>query len=138
MKPIGTLNPYQRTEAETIADSKGLKSEWNDESGVYISEIHAEDWIKVREVDFGTITPLKFTACVASALQGGTIEVHVDKMDGDLVAILEVPHTGGWEKWQTLSTPLIKSITGKHDLYFVFKGNKGGKLFTFDWWKFEK
>ena len=138
VSPIGTLNPYQRTEAETIADSKGLKSEWNDETGVYISEIHTDDYIKVREVDFGTAAPRQFTACVASALQGGTIEVHADKLDGELVASLPVPHTGGWEKWQNLSTSILKPITGKHDLYLVFKGNKGGKLFTFDWWKFEK
>ena len=64
--------------------------------------------------------------------------MHADKLDGELVASLPVPHTGGWEKWQNLSTSILKPITGKHDLYLVFKGNKGGKLFTFDWWKFEQ
>ncbi len=138
VKPISTLNPYQRTEAETIADSKGVKSEWNDETGVYISEINTGDYIKVREVDFGAAGPRQFTAAVASALQGGTIEVHADAIDGTLVASLAVPHTGGWEKWQTLTASVASPVTGKHDLYFVFKGNKGGKLFTFDWWQFAK
>ena len=138
VSPIGTLDPYKRTEAETIADSKGVKAEWNDETGVYISEINTEDFIKVREVDFGSDIPKQFTACVASALQGGTLEVHADKTDGTLIASLPVPHTGGWEKWQTLSTHVVTPVTGKHDLYLVFKGNKGGKLFTFDWWQFAK
>ncbi len=138
VNPVGTLNPYQRTEAETIADSKGVKSEWNDETGVYISEINTGDYIKVREVDFGTASPRQFTAAVASALQGGTIEVHADSTGGTLVASLAVPHTGGWEKWQTLTTAVASPITGKHDVCFVFKGNKGGKLFTFDWWQFTK
>ncbi len=138
VKPVGTLDPYQRTEAETIADSKGVKSEWNDETGVYISEINTGDFIKVREVDFGAAGPRQFTAAVASALQGGTVEVHADALDGTLVASLAVPHTGGWEKWQTLTAAVASPVTGKHDLYFVFKGNKGGKLFTFDWWQFAK
>ncbi len=138
VSPVGTLNPYQRTEAETIADSKGLKAEWNDKTGVYISEIHTADYLKVREADFGNGSPRQFTACVASALQGGTIEVHADRKDGELIASLTVPHTGGWEEWKTLSTPVLKAITGKHDLFFVFTGNKGGKLFTFDWWTFNK
>ncbi len=138
VKPVGTLDPYQRTEAETIADSKGVKSEWNDETGVYISEINTGDFIKVREVDFGAAGPRQFTAAVASALQGGTVEVHADALDGTLVASLAVPHTGGWEKWQTLTAAVTSPVTGKHDLYFVFKGNKGGKLFTFDWWQFAK
>lgn len=49
--PIATLNPYKRQEAETIAFSKGVKSEQTDDTGVYISEIHEGDYIKVREVD---------------------------------------------------------------------------------------
>ncbi len=138
VSPVGTLDPYRRTEAETIADSKGVKTEWNEDTGVYISEIHTEDFIKVREVDFGTVSPRQFTAAVASALQGGVIEVRADGKDGDIVASLTVPYTGGWEKWRTLSTQVVKSVTGKHDLYLVFKGNKGGKLFTFDWWQFSK
>lgn len=135
--PIATLNPYKRVEAETIAFSKGVKSEWNDKTGVYISEIHAGDYIKVREVDFGTSAPRQFVASVASALQGGTIEVHLDSLQGEIVAQLPVHHTGGWEVWQTLQAPMKDGVTGKHDLYFTFTGLKGGKLFTFDWWKVE-
>ena len=32
----------------------------------------------------------------------------------------------------TVKTP----VKGIHDVYFVFKGRKGCKLFNFDWWKF--
>lgn len=30
--------------------------------------------------------------------------------------------TGGWEKWKTFSTKMLKPVTGKHDVFFVFKG----------------
>lgn len=138
VKPVGTLNPYKRVEAETIAFSKGLSSEPNDATGIYISDIHNEDYIKVREVDFGKNSPKSFTATVASALRGGTLEVHLDSINGVQVADLLVDHTGGWECWKTLKAPIKGQISGTHDVYFVFKGRKGCKLFNFDWWQFSK
>ena len=37
VSPVGTLNPYERVEAETIAFSEGVKSEPNVKTGIYIS-----------------------------------------------------------------------------------------------------
>lgn len=137
VKPIGTLNPYQRTEAETIAWAQGVKTDWNDKTGVYVSEVHNGDYIKVREVDFGEKSPKTFTACAASALQGGRIEIHLDSLKGRQIVCLEVPHTGGWEEWRILKAD-VDNVIGKHDLYFSFIGNKGPKLFNFDWWRMEE
>lgn len=136
--PVGKLSPYERVEAETIAFSVGVKSEPNAKTGVYISDIHNGDYIKVREVDFGNQSPKKFTASVASALRGGTLEVRTDSIGGTLLAELTVPATGGWECWQSLQADIVQPVTGVHDLYFVFKGRKGPKLFNFDWYKFNK
>lgn len=137
VEPVGTLNPYQRVEAETIAFSQGIKSEPGGSNGVYISEIHNGDYIKVRSVDFGKgRNGLRFEASVASALRGGTLEVRLDSIGGNLVAALPVACTGGWERWQTLATEVVEPTTGVHDLYLVFKGRKGCKLFNFDWWRF--
>lgn len=138
VRPIGTLCPYNRVEAETMAWSKGVRSEWNEDTGVYLSDIHNGDYIKVREVDFGQQQPLRFEARVASALQGGWLEVRTDSVAGPLVAQVKVPYTGGWEKWQTVEALVERPLVGKHDLYFVFKGLKGLKLFTFDWWRFDQ
>ncbi len=138
VSPIGTLNPYTRTEAETMAFSLGVKAEQNDQTGVFVSDIQNGDYIKVREVDFGQQSPAGFTAAAASALQGGHIEVRLDSLAGQQVAVIDVPHTGGWEQWQTLTAPVQQSVTGKHDIYFAFTGYKGCKLFNFDWWKFNQ
>jgi len=137
VQPIGTMNPKNRVEAETMAFSKGVKVEQNAETGVYVSNIHNGDSIVVRVLDFGTTSPKSFTASVASALQGGKMEVHADKPDGKLLCTLTAPYTGGWEKWQTVDVNLNEEITGVHDLYFLFKGNQGAKLFNFDWWQFK-
>lgn len=137
VKPIGTLNPYQRTEAETIAWAVGVKTENNAKTGVFVSDIHNGDYIKVREVDFGTNQPNAFSVCAASALQGGRIEVHLDSLAGRQIAVAEVPYTGGWEEWRTVRAAITEQVSGKHDIYLAFTGNKGPKLFNFDWWKFE-
>lgn len=136
VRPIGTLNPYQRTEAETIAWAASVKTENSRKSGVYVSEIHDGDYIKVREVDFGSSSPTAFTVCAASALQGGQIEVHLDSLSGQNIAVATVPNTGDWEKWQKIRTSVAQEVTGKHDVFFAFKGFKGTKLFNLDWWRF--
>ena len=184
VKPIAAFNPYQKVQAETMAFSRGVKTEQNDEIGVYVSDIHNGDYIKLQNVKFDGNTPKQFSARVASGLRGGQIEVHIDSLKGALLARLEVPGTGGWEKWQTLSADIenqmvngqmanaqmvngkwsngqmanaqmvngkwsngqmanAQMVNGKwsngkcHDLYLVFTGRKGPKLFNFDWWQIE-
>ena len=138
VKPVGSLNPYQRVEAETMAFSEGVKTEPNDRTGIYVSDIHNGDYIKVREVDLGKKGASKLEVSVASALRGGIIEVYADSIGGTLITEIQVPHTGGWEAWKTLETAVKQgeqAVSGTHDLYFCFKGRKGCKLFNFDWWK---
>ena len=137
VSPIGTLNPFQRTEAETIAWCEGLKTENNQKTGVYVNEISNGDYIKVREVDFASRQPKSFTVSAASALQGGNIEVHLDSLKGQKIAEVKIPYTGGWEEWQQFRADVTGAVSGKHDVFFSFTGYKGMKLFTFDWWRFE-
>lgn len=136
VSPVATLDPYRRVEAETIAYSKGVKSEPNADTGIYISETHDGDWIKVREVDFGTVGPDELRIAAASALRGGRIEVRLDSPDGRLISTVEIPTTGGWERWKTFKAGVGDGVTGVHDLYFLFKGRKGCRLFNLDWWRF--
>ncbi len=135
VKPVGKFDPYRKVEAETMAFSKGVKTEQNDKDGVYVTDIHNGDYIKLQNVHFCQKTPRTFTARVASGLRGGAIELHLDSIGGQLLGCLNVPGTGGWEQWQTLTTDLTSIARGHHDLYLVFTGRKGPKLFNFDWWE---
>ena len=76
---IATFNPYKRNEAETMAWSEGIKVEPNSKTGVYVSDVHDGDYIRLSNVDFGSGGPRTFCASVASALRGGTLEVRLDK-----------------------------------------------------------
>ncbi len=131
-KSVSLLNPYTPVQAETIAFSEGLKTTGNSQTGVYVTKIDNGDYLKVRSVDFGK-GPKQIEASVASAAQGGTIEVRIDNSDGELLGTIAVENTGGWQNWKTVNGKL-KKATGVHDLYFVFKGGDG-QLFNFDWWK---
>ena len=135
VKPVDAFCPFRRVEAETMAFSRGVKTEQNNQVGVYVSDIHNGDYIKLQNVAFGNKFPRTFSARVASGLRGGQIEIRVDSLGGQLLGTVNVPGTGGWEQWQTLTIDLTAVVRGTHDLYFAFKGRKGPKLFNFDWWE---
>ena len=135
VKPVGTFCPFRKVEAETMAFSKGVKTAQNNKIGVYVTAIHNGDYIKLQNVAFDTKIPRTFTARVASGLRGGAIEIRIDSIGGQLLGRLEVPATGGWEEWQTLTTDLTAIAKGCHDVFFVFTGRKGPQLFNFDWWE---
>jgi arabinoxylan arabinofuranohydrolase len=131
---LGTLNPYVRTEAETIAWESGVKTDKDSVAGVYVTHINNASYIKVRGADFGNGAE-KFEANVASAT-GGDIEIHLDSLKGTLLGSCRVKNTGGWHKWATQKWS-VKKVKGVHDIYFVFKG-ADGPLFNFDWWRFNR
>lgn len=138
--PVGEINPYKRVEAETMAWSQKCSISQNKKVGVYVSSTRLNGYTKVREVNFGEQSPKLFTASIAAGLDGGILEAHIDSIAGTMIASIQVPCTGGWEKFQTLSSGITNKVTGKHDLYLCFKGQNitaGRELFNFDWWKFQ-
>jgi arabinoxylan arabinofuranohydrolase len=140
VSPVGTLNPYRRNEAETMAWSEKCSTSENKKNGVFVSDIRVGGYIKVRAVDFGKGAS-EFSASLAAGLDGGILEVRLDKLDGQKIAEIEVPRTGGWEEFKTLTSKITESVSGVHDVYFAFKGKNitaGRKLFNFDHWSFQK
>lgn len=131
---IEYLNPFKRVEAETIGWSKGVKTNQSKESGVFVTQIHNDDFIQVRGVDF-TTSP-KNLEIIAASINSGSIEVRLDQLDGAVIGNVNVQNTGGLQNWNTFKTK-IKKVKGVHDLFFVFKGGQG-ELFNFDAWKFNK
>lgn len=147
VKQIHTLNPYNRVEAETIAYSEGLKTEtvtewernvsWNRgkkiADRIIVTSVNNGDYIKVQGVDFST--GASSVSVSMASLNGGKIEIHTDKVNGPLLGVVNVTTTGEGDVWKTFTT-LVKKISGIHDLFFVFRGEK--ELFNFDWWQFNQ
>ena len=146
VKQLGSLNPYKRVEAETMAWSEGVKTEFATEwernvswdkgkkiaDRLFVTSIHHGDYIMVKGVDFS-----KGASSVdvnVSSLFGGKIEIRTDKKDGPLIGTVNINTSAEGDLWKTISTP-VKNIKGIHDVYFVFRGEKD--LFNFDWWMFK-
>jgi hypothetical protein len=146
---VGTLNPYVRVEAETIAWTSRLKRDrdraysWapgvttaeDSRKGVYVTRITDRSYIKVAGVDFGRKEPKIFAAGIGSAKPGASIELHLDRVDGPTVGILPVGVTGAAGQWSEQRTAVSGAI-GTRDLYLVFRGDSDTPLFDLDYWRF--
>jgi hypothetical protein len=133
VKGVSNLNPYLQTEAETICWESGVATEKCSEGGMDVENIENGDWIKVEGVDFSS-GAVSFDARVASATNGGKIELRLDSSTGTLIGTCGVQGTGGGQNWTTKSCN-ITGATGVHDLYLQFTGGSGN-LFNINWWKF--
>ena len=135
-KQLEALNPYQRVEAETINFASGIKTEKIDAGTLAIGFIENGDYTKVSGVDFGEKGAAEFYASVSSNGSGGKIELHLDKIDGPVIGTVDVPVTGGWQEWTTVSGKCA-GATGQHDLFLKFSGG-ASYLFNVDWWQFKE
>ncbi|WP_152344620.1 carbohydrate-binding protein, partial [Mycobacterium tuberculosis] len=98
-------------ETENCSDTGG---------GLNIGYIQNEDYAVYAGLDFGS-GATGFSARVASATSGGTIEIRLDSIDGPLVGTCVVPGTGGWQTWVTVNAS-VSGVSGSHDLYLKFTG----------------
>jgi hypothetical protein len=147
VKQLGYVNPYMRVEAECIAFSEGLKTEFVTEwerniswdkgkkiaDRLFVTSIQNGDYLKVQGVDFSNgATSIDVSI---APLYGGKIEIHTGKIDGPILGIIDIKASGEGDVWRTITTP-VENIKGIYDLFFVFRGEKD--LFHFDWWCFHE
>lgn len=131
---LKNFDPFKRVEAETIAQQSGIKTEVCTEGGLNVTSVTNGAWIRVRGVDFRS-GAAAFYARVASAGNGGNIELRLDGVNGTLIGTCAVAPTGGWQTWSTATTS-ISGASGVHDLYLKFTGG-AGNLFNLNWWQFQ-
>jgi len=140
-KPVGTIDPYKRVEAETMAWSEKCSISQNNQVGVYVSSARAKGYIKVREVNFGTTSPTSFTASLAAGLDGGVLDARLDSLKGPVIASIKLSRTGSWDVFKPFTSTLTREVKGKHDVFFTFNSQNiiaGRELFNFDYWMFNK
>lgn len=130
---IGTLDPFVRNEAETMAFSSGVKYATCSEGGINLSSLSNGDYVKIKGVAFGAGAKT-FTARVASGGGGGKIEVRLGSTSGTVVGTCTVGGTGGWQNWASVSCA-VSGAEGTKDLFLRFTGGSGD-LFNFNWWQF--
>ncbi|MFI5889656.1 PQQ-dependent sugar dehydrogenase [Actinoplanes sp. NPDC051513] len=131
-----TLQPRHRQGEHFGTQSGGVQvaAHATAEGGATAGYIDNNDWISFRPYNLSTAT--RFTARVASAGAGGTIEVRTGSPTGTLHGTATVAATGGWENYVDVSTALTNVPAAPTQLYLVFKGGAGSLFdvdaFTFD------
>ena len=134
---LKTVNPYSLIQAETISWSEHVKSFQNNKVGVFIKALKNGAYTSIKNVDFGDKGAMNFFARVGTTHNGGiSMEVRSNAVDGPILATIQVPMTGGDDRWTTVDKQLSNKVTGVHDLYFVFKGKVPSNILFFDCWKF--
>ncbi|AZT91394.1 carbohydrate-binding protein [Caldicellulosiruptor changbaiensis] len=136
---VKNFDPYRMVEAETFAWCAGISTKKaNGSNDMCLTGIDSGDWIALSKVDFGSVGPQKFEAMVSNINGKGYIEIKIDSVDGRTIAVAEVlPQNSSTSQWVKIEAK-VENVTGAHDLYFVFKGEKESNLFDMDCWRFVK
>ena len=130
-----TLQP-RRKEAEHFDRSSGIRVVANSEGNGagLVSGVSNGDWLSVTPVNLKNVANLRFR--VASAANGGTIEVRLGAPDGPLLGSVAVPVTGGGQTWTEVTAPVIDPGS-THEIFLVAKNSSAtGDLFNVDWFEF--
>ena len=136
--PLETLNPYQRTEAETIHWCEGVKTAAYSQRGICIDSIQHGGFTQVANVDFGEkgAGSLVINARVKRA--PSTIQVYLDNLyeSAPIATINLGSTTAGFVNYEANLTSVP---TGIHDLYFLFttEASVRKNLMVVDYWQFK-
>lgn len=126
------FNPYERVNAATVAWHSGISTRPNTENGgMQLTAIDDGDWVALGNVDFED-GAVGFTVNAVSE-NGGAVEIRLDSADGELIGTAEI---GGDGKYTDYGCE-VKSVSGIHKLFLVFKGS-GSDIFEIASWQFKK
>lgn len=100
-------------------------------------------WVKWESVDFGTdVWPRKVSVRygIGDGYSGSVMNIRIDSPDGEIIASVPFDYQEGinWGNPKTAETPMLKGITGIHDIYVtVDEGEyltlwKAGNIFDID------
>ena len=118
----------RRLEAEFAEEKHGLKV-----LGNFLGAIDHGHYARFDGLNLSNSGSV--TLRVASAGQGGKIELRTGSLEGPVVAEVLVHPTGGWEKFVEKTIPLAPVET-RGDLYVVFVNPGKGGLMNLDWVQF--
>jgi cytochrome c len=88
-------------------------------------------WASYPQVNLAGINNV--TCRASSATQGGKIEFRQGSITGKTLGTVEIPATGGWEKFVEVSAP-VKDPGSAFDLYLTFSGPD--EMLNLSWFEF--
>ena len=122
------IDRYSAISKEGVSVS--FLNETNKFEGWKISLNGTNTWVQFDRVDFGK-NGLKSVNVRSVSSTGGTVEIHLDKADGPLLARIEI---GKGSDWKVVNSKLANVPTGIHDLVVTQSDDNKVDL---DWISFE-
>ncbi|EID52994.1 ThuA domain-containing protein [Saccharomonospora xinjiangensis] len=116
------LQPKHK-QAEYFTSSQGIRvvNHAGAENGKRIGDISDGDWIAFTPVNFTGIDEVSLRVSAPDG-RGGAVELRAGAVDGPLVAEVDVPATGGWDKYVELPPVAVTDPGGTTELFVVFRG----------------
>jgi len=135
--PIAAYSGYASTPLQEVR----LEAEDNDgQFGVIVSPnniggLDNNNWVRFENIDFGNggVTDFTIRAARGSVDSGKFVDLRTDSPEGEVIASIEIPSTGGWGNYQNFSTALT-GVTGNQTLFLTFRGGSG--IANIDWVEF--
>ncbi|MGD1045747.1 MAG: family 43 glycosylhydrolase [Bacteroidota bacterium] len=90
----------------------------------------ANAWVQYNGVDFGT-NKLGLVNVRALSRTGGTLQIRLDKVNGPIIAQVEIPKSN---EWKIIKSPLSKFQPGINNLIVLLKDNNDVEI---DWVSFQ-
>lgn len=122
---------YRRLEAEDhdVWSGGELKTEGGG-TGVNVGGVERGAWLGFLGLDFSDAPLGSFVVAYAhnpgSASASSSMEIRTGAPDGALVTTIDLPTTGGWGSYVTLSHALtpaeVAALEGTNDVFLVFRG----------------
>jgi type 1 glutamine amidotransferase len=128
--PSGNGGPGPATvEGEAYTSGSGVQSadHGGASGGHTLGYIDNGDWAGYASVSTSGAT--SFSARIASAGPGGTVGIRAGSQNGPVLGTLQVPSTGSWDTFTTVSAKL--TAAGSGPLFLTFGGG-AGSLFDID------
>ncbi|URZ00689.1 carbohydrate-binding protein [Clostridium felsineum] len=128
--PVGDTPSPVTLRAENYSNMSGVQTETCSEGGKNVSYIDAGDWLAFYSVNLPVTGQYTVEYRIASLNGGGVISL--EKYGGNPVyGTVNVPSTGGWQNWQTISQTVTLNA-GAQDIGIGVP--KGG--YNIEWIKF--
>ncbi len=116
-----TKAAYYTIEAEDFDSCNTIITGKGAEGVKYVGNIEDGAYTVYRNVDFGNVIPGSVEFRVYPRLKGGTIEIRIGGLNGEVIGSLDVVNPGTPNEWNNQIANLTKGISGLQDVYFIYK-----------------
>ena len=126
------IDQFTRIEAEHFDEVFNSNSENTRDTGGGLNMAGTQNGSYLMYSNINLTNVNAIDARFATRTSGGILEVRIDSPTGELLGTVDLPGTGNWQNWVTVSGELSSKV-GFYDLYLVFTTTETGYVGNLNW-----